>query len=81
MPEVNQVTEDIPASEIQSNQCAADSYNPKTSKFMSGVKPEHNRSNRKSDEFVRFVLWYFVILIQFTSSENTLIYPITAYTI
>ena len=53
--EVKQDTEHIPASEIESTQCAADSHDPKTFKSMSGVKPEHDRSNRKSDEFVRFV--------------------------
>ncbi|XVE95208.1 hypothetical protein REPUB_Repub02eG0076300 [Reevesia pubescens] len=51
--EVKQDTNHIPVSEIQSTQCAADSHNPKTFKSMSGVKPGHNMSNRKSDEFVR----------------------------
>ncbi|XWS21422.1 hypothetical protein CRYUN_Cryun30bG0053700 [Craigia yunnanensis] len=51
--EVKQDTEHIPASEIESTQCAADSHDPKTFKSMSGVKPEHDRNNRKSDEFVR----------------------------
>ncbi|XP_022768427.1 uncharacterized protein LOC111312441 isoform X3 [Durio zibethinus] len=51
--EVKQDIEHIPTSEIQSTWCAADSHDPKTFKSMSGVKPEHNMGNKKSDEFVR----------------------------
>lgn len=57
---VKQDTECIPACEIQSSQSATGTHDPKAFKSMSRVKQEHNRSSRKSDEFVRFVKWFFL---------------------
>ncbi|KAA3484839.1 Phosphoglucose isomerase [Gossypium australe] len=50
---VKQDTECIPACEIRSTQSATGTHDPKAFKSMSRVKQEHNRSSRKSDEFVR----------------------------
>ncbi|PPR97301.1 hypothetical protein GOBAR_AA23369 [Gossypium barbadense] len=50
---VKQDTDCVPACEIQSTRSATGTHDPKAFKSMSRVKKEHNRSSRKSDEFVR----------------------------
>lgn len=62
--EVKQDSRQIPVTEIESAKGAANSRDPKTFKSMSGVEPELNKSNKRSNECVRFVQWFFVILIQ-----------------
>ncbi|TYH27755.1 hypothetical protein ES288_A02G093500v1 [Gossypium darwinii] len=49
---VKQDTDCVPACEIQSTRSATGTHDPKAFKSMSRVKKEHNRSSRKSDEFV-----------------------------
>ncbi|XVE55588.1 hypothetical protein DITRI_Ditri03aG0171100 [Diplodiscus trichospermus] len=50
--EVKQDTEHMPLSQIRGTQSASDSHDPKTFK-VAVARPEHNMSNRKSDEFER----------------------------
>ncbi|GLT79898.1 hypothetical protein SLA2020_513670 [Shorea laevis] len=45
--------EHMPASRMNGTPSAAKSNKPNAVKYMSGVKPEHNARNSKSDEFVR----------------------------